>query len=440
MNASLERFYRQFTGETDKVSVVLDRLRQGTFRLYIPTPQSEDQQGTIAQIKSTLPYITNVVQKPYITLTTETDMVRAERAGTLSPAGIRQTIRDGKIWKRGESDEVRPEYIYAVSHEDDYNSYENRLVKALIDRLIHMLRVPLRTAKEGIPSLYESYFQVSHLNKLDFMKFMQTDTFHQAKSRTYEDYTDLVRLRSRVVAYRQSQFYKTMDRYPAFTGTPEMTNLFTHNENYRRCVQLWRFLDAQDSPVSTLSAAQVRNAYALFVLVGLLDAYRELGFSLKEDAYILSDDHGWRVSTATLENEHFWVDVWIPQDQIIQITVRAKASKRKEKYKIRLVDEPEITPEAEVDYYVSLYPTPYSDIASCVIPNNLNSLRDLTSIAKSTVLTFASEHSVYGNYCLVCGSTEVGDARGEVTCDSCGAKYSFLSDHLLWLHHFRILR
>ena len=120
--------------------------------------------------------------------------------------------------------------------------------------------------------------------------------------------------------------------------------------------------------------------------------------------------------------------------------MRAKASKRKEKYKIRLVDEPEITPEAEVDYYVSLYPTPYSDIASCVIPNNLNSLRDLTSIAKSTVLTFASEHSVYGNYCLVCGSTEVGDARGEVTCDSCGAKYSFLSDHLLWLHHFRILR
>ena len=70
MNASLERFYRQFSGETDKVSVVLDRLRQGTFRLYIPTPQSEDQQGTIAQIKSTLPYITNVVQKPYITLTT----------------------------------------------------------------------------------------------------------------------------------------------------------------------------------------------------------------------------------------------------------------------------------------------------------------------------------------------------------------------------------
>lgn len=439
MNLSLERFYRQFNEKTDRVSAVLDGMREGSFRLFIPTPLSEDQPGTIAQIKAALPHITNVVRKPYVTLRTQTTKVRAERAGALSPEGIRNTIRDGKIWKQHEG-EIRPEYIYAVEREDDYNSYENRMVKALIDRLIRFLRTPLRITKESIPSLYESYFQVSHLNKLDFMKFMQTDTFHQAKSRTYEDYTDLVRLRSRVVAYRQSQFYKTMDRYPAFTGTPEMTNLFTHNENYRRCVQLWRFLDAQDSPVSTLSAAQVRNAYALFVLVGLLDAYRELGFSLKEDAYILSDDHGWRVSTATLENEHFLVEVWIPQDQIIQITVRAKASKRKEKYKIRLVDEPEITPEAEVDYYVSLYPTPYSDIASCVIPNNLNSLRDLTSIAKSTVLTFASEHSVYGNYCLVCGSTEVGDVRGEVTCDSCGAKYSFLSDHLLWLHHFRILR
>lgn len=155
MNLSLERFYRQFNEKTDRVSAVLDGMREGSFRLFIPTPLSEDQPGTIAQIKAALPHITNVVRKPYVTLRTQTTKVRAERAGALSPEGIRNTIRDGKIWKQHEG-EIRPEYIYAVEREDDYNSYENRMVKALIDRLIRFLRTPLRITKESIPSLYES--------------------------------------------------------------------------------------------------------------------------------------------------------------------------------------------------------------------------------------------------------------------------------------------
>ncbi len=439
MNLSLERFYRQFNENTDRVSAVLDGMREGSFRLFIPTPLSEDQPGTIAQIKAALPHISNVVRKPYVTLRTETTKVRAERAGALSPEGIRNTIRDGKIWKQHEG-EIRPEYIYAIEHEDDFNSYENRMVKALIDRLIRFLRVPLRITKESIPSLYESYFQVSHLNKLDFIKFMRTDTFRQAKARSYEDYTDLVRLKTRIGAYRQSPFYKTMERYPVFTGSLEMTNLLTHNEDYHRCARLWTFLESQGSAVTTLTETQGRNAYALFIFFGFIQAYIDLGFTLKEDPYILSSDQGLRIPATTLENDDFLVDVWIPQDKYIQLTVQAKAIRHKEKFKIRLVEETEITPEAGVDYYISLYPTPYSDIAACIVPNNLNSIQDLTSIAKSTVLTFASEHRVYGNCCLVCGNTEISDVRGNVTCEACGAHYNFLSGDILWLHHFRILR
>ena len=439
MNLSLERFYRQFNEKTDRVSAVLDGMREGSFRLFIPTPLSEDQPGTIAQIKAALPHITNVVRKPYVTLRTQTTKVRAERAGALSPEGIRNTIRDGKIWKQHEG-EIRPEYIYAVEREDDYNSYENRMVKALIDRLIRFLRTPLRITKESIPSLYESYFQVSHLNKLDLIKFMQTDTFRQAKARTYEDYTDLVRLKTRIGAYRQSPFYKTMEQYPVFSGSLEMTNLLTHNEDYHHCARLWSFLETQGSAVSTLTEAQGRNAYALFIFFGLVRAYRDLGFTLKDDPYILSADHTYRIPATTLENEDFLVELWSPQDKYMQISVQAKAVRHKEKYKIRLVEDLEITPEAGVDYYLSLYPTPYSDIAACVVPNNLNSQQDLTAIAKTTVLTFASPHSVYGNYCLVCGSTEVSDNHGGVTCETCGARYNFLTPDKLWLHHFRILR
>ena len=439
MNASLERFYRQFTEQYGTVSQVLDAIADKSFRLFIPTPASEDQPGTIERIKKTLPHIANVVRKPYVTLRTDMTQVRAERAGVLSPAGIRATISDGRIWKR-RGDEVRPEYVYATTHEDDCNSYENRLVKTLIDRLIRFMRVPLRTAKESIPSLYAAYFQVSHLNKLDFMKFMRTDTFQQAKAQTYEDFAALLQLKTRIGTFRQSSFYKTMDKYPAFTGSPELTNLLTHNEDYRRCAELWNFLDTLGADAPTTGEAQSRNAYAMFIFFGMLNAYLGLGFTLKNDPPILISERAVRIPAATVENDDFTVDVWLPQDECMQLTVRAKETKRKEKYRVYLVRDTEIEPQPDADFYVSLYPTPYSDIASCIVPNNLNSQQDLTAIAKTTVLTFASPHSVYGNYCLVCGSTEVSDNHGGVTCETCGARYNFLTPDKLWLHHFRILR
>ena len=42
MNLSLERFYRQFSGEPLTLQTVIDKIRDGSFRLYIPTPQSEE--------------------------------------------------------------------------------------------------------------------------------------------------------------------------------------------------------------------------------------------------------------------------------------------------------------------------------------------------------------------------------------------------------------
>lgn len=113
MNLSLERFYRQFSGEPLTLQTVIDKIRDGSFRLYIPTPQSEDQPGTIAQIKASLPHIANIVRAPYITLKTEHPKVRAERASALSPEGIRETVRDGRIWRR-KKDRVLPEYVYAT--------------------------------------------------------------------------------------------------------------------------------------------------------------------------------------------------------------------------------------------------------------------------------------------------------------------------------------
>ena len=437
MNLSLERLYRQFSGEPLTLQTVIDKIRDGSFRLYIPTPQSEDQPGTIAQIKASLPHIANIVRAPYITLKTEHPKVRAERASALSPEGIRETVRDGRIWRR-KKDRVLPEYVYATEREDDYNSYENRMVKALIDRLIRFLSQPLKVAKEGVPSLYEAYFQISNLNKLDWMKIMETDVFRQDPAKSFEQYSELYRLKGRVNQFRFSFFYKTMCEFQSFTGPLEMTNLLTHNEDYHRCAKLWAFLDAQSGGGATLEGKELVNAYALFLFIGLVKAYTDMGMTLKDQPIRYARDL-WRIPTTTLENETFTVDVRM-EDKEILIDVRAKQTKRMERTRIRLVLDYDITPERDVSFYVSLFPTPYSDNAACVVPNNLNSIKDLAAIAQCTVLTFRSKKDVYSRYCLVCGNTDIEEKDGNFICNDCGARYAFLSDDQLWLHKFSILQ
>ena len=163
-----------------------------------------------------------------------------------------------------------------------------------------------------------------------------------------------------------------------------------------------------------------------------------MGMTLKDQPIRYARDL-WRIPTTTLENETFTVDVRM-EDKEILIDVKAKQTKRMERTRIRLVLDYDITPERDVSFYVSLFPTPYSDNAACVVPNNLNSIKDLAAIAQCTVLTFRSKKDVYSRYCLVCGNTDIEEKDGNFICNDCGARYAFLSDDQLWLHKFSILQ
>ena len=285
MNLSLERFYRQFRETDRKVSALIGDLQSGAIPLYIATPQSEGGEGAIAQIRSTLGNIANILRDPYIILKTEMSVVRAERASALSPRGIQETVQDGRVWKKKNND-VLPEYVYAIEREDDYNTYENRMVKSLIDKAVRFLNVPMKNAKDGIPSLYEAYFQISNLNKLDWMKIMEKDIFQQNPERAFDQYSELYRLKSRLNVFRNSPFYRTMSQFPPVSGSLEMTNLLTHNEDYRRCAKLWTYLDEANAGIFTLNEQQRANAYSLFIFSGLLKAYADGGFTLHNFSYL----------------------------------------------------------------------------------------------------------------------------------------------------------
>lgn len=209
--------------------------------------------------------------------------------------------------------------MYAKTNEDEYNIYENRAVKALIDRVIRLLDIPTEQAKGGVKNLYEAYFQSSSLSKLDLVKLMDMDLFKTSDGRAFENYKKLYYLRAKFSQLKNSAFYKIMSNCPAFAGAIEATNLFLHNKNYNACFLLWRFLD-EFCAGSVLSQEQIGSVYAAFVSLAAIGAYVRMGFKIVKDAEIGRIDEGFSLKGFGLENELF------------KVTFSASAEKRKSRF------------------------------------------------------------------------------------------------------------
>lgn len=436
--ASLEKFNKQFeNNEPRTVSEILALEKKGEFSFYLPVADKLDTETLVDKVESCLPQIAEVIRAPHIILKSEYNQVRTELAGNLSPQGIRMTVKDPKLWKK-KNGRLRPEYVYARTSEDEYNTYENRVVKALIDKVVRFLNLPMDYAKDGIKNMYEAYFQSSVLNKLDLVKLMDKELFKGSDKKAYADYKKLFYLRAKFAQFKSSAFYKIMSQYPSFSGTPEATNLFSHNRDYNACFRLWRFLDEFNAGLSVLSLSEQESVYCAFISLAAIDIYKNMGFSIKDDSVITGVDKGFALKNFTMENPTFKV---IINASGKKIEIRTQCLKAKLQQTTVIALHTDISEEYAPDsqFVVSLYKTDYNDRTACVVPGNKGSLKDLESIVRCTVFTFEVEEGIYNKLCMVCGSPLLEDKGYFFKCEDCGAAYSFIDDKTVWLNQFNVL-
>ena len=162
---ALEWFNKQLVeNDTCLISKLLKKIDDNSFKLSFPSLKGLDYSSSIDKISASIGNLINVVQTPYIILKSEYETMHVGKVSQLTPEGVRKTTLDPKLWKK-KNNEYTPEYAYSKTTEDEYNTYENRFVKALIDRLYLFLNKPFEDSKSGIKSLYESHFNFNLINK-----------------------------------------------------------------------------------------------------------------------------------------------------------------------------------------------------------------------------------------------------------------------------------
>ena len=435
---SLEKFGKQFENRKGcTVSQILAEAKEGKFDFYIPAEEEIDVAALADRIEECLPHLAEIVRSPYIVLKNEYNLVRTELADSLTPQGIQMTVKDAKLWKTKDG-RLRPEFVYAKSREDEYNTYENRMVRALIDKIVRFLDLPMEYSKEGVKNIYEAYFQSASLNKFDLIKLIDGDLFKATSARSFADYKKLFYLRGKMSQLRMSAFYKILSQFPRFSGMPEATNLLVHNADYNACLRLWLFLDRFNAGLSVLSQEEQRSVYAAFIALAMAQSYAALGYRIETDAAVKDVSASFSLRGLVMKNDTFRVRLDADANSV-KVLVQCAKIKAQQSTEIALHTDISEPFGKGGQFVVSLHRTDYSDRAACVVPGNKNSLKDLDSIVRCTVFSFEAEKDVYDKVCPICGSNALEDKDYFYRCSDCGAVYCFPDGHTVWINQFHAL-
>ena len=429
---TLKKFRDQFSGKPG--GSVSGLFGAGGVSFAFPACEETDFEPLVRALKRALPYVSSIASSPVNVLKSRLVLQRAETAQSLGPAGIRETLRDMRVWTY-RNGEIRPDYVYASENVEDPNIYENRLVKALIDRAVRLLAVCMRYSKGSVRTL-RSLKSGGKLSRTDFIRLAGDKTDLRSIVGGGAEYVACAALRKKFLRLRGTEFYAVMSAFPEFEDAePRNTDIFTLNRAYGECSDAWRSINRFESAISGLSGAERQSVYTAFASFALIRAYTEAGFKIIRNVYYENLFSEFSFDGLTLANDTFNVILSAAPGRI-SATVQCPAAKVQQRLTIGVYSGAADEPQTDDYLSIGLFDIDGGERFVRARPDDDDSAENLAAAAKLTVLTFGDESRIYEKICPVCGSTLVGESEYCVDCAECGAKYVPLKDGRTWINYF----
>ena len=176
------------------------------------------------------------------------DVARCKRPATRAMLVLASRSDD---WAGRSLLEIQPKRVLAVVREEVFDTYENRLAVALIDRLDAVLASRLRAVRRVVSLLtqqadFEEKFVELNQQSLDYRRIARVcELWGQAaqggSQREHADrvYARIRSLRRRVLSLRDSVLYRALGKTSQARMHMRMTNVLLHDDVYRRVAELW---------------------------------------------------------------------------------------------------------------------------------------------------------------------------------------------------------
>lgn len=249
----------------------------------------------ISVIEDSLDAINNVIEKPRRFITTEQEVMPVSLAKKISADSVRHLSQNTQFLAPSDDGGVHPTKILNVNMAETYDLYENRFVYHLIQRLLAFVdrrtdvifwstgnEVRNRfTMHSKIGDAYEEIEYNVEMTVKDRQNFAENDADNM------DTFMRIDRVRRLVMALRGSSFCQLMKGCSVVCSPIQRTNLIMKDPNYRKCFQLWQFMERYDKVGYSI---QVKDSALAFDDEYLTQMYTNLINNYAVFKSLVSDD------------------------------------------------------------------------------------------------------------------------------------------------------
>ena len=246
-------------------------------------------------VEDSLDSIFNIIDKPRRFVTTSEEVVPVALAKKITADSVRHLSMNTQFIASDEKGDIQPTRILNVTTEESYDLYENRFVYHLIQRLFTFVDkrtdvIFWSTGDEICNTMSmeskvdDAYEEISY--KIE-MTIKNRQSFAENDSDNMDVFKRIDRVRRMARKLRSSSFCELMAGCSMVRSPIQRTNLMMKDPDYRKCYQLWQFIESYDEAGYTIeerdTALEFDEEYLIQMYTNLITNYTVFKSLLESD-------------------------------------------------------------------------------------------------------------------------------------------------------------
>ncbi len=282
-----DRYFRYLFEMAQASDTTIDQKREELVKVV--------DEEWISMIEDSLDAINTIIEKPRRFITTEEEVVPVSLAKKISADSVRHLSQNTQFLAPSDDGGIHPTKILNVNMAETYDLYENRFVYHLIQRLLTFVDkrtdVIFWSTGNEIRNRFTMHSKIGDAyEEIEYnveMTVKDRQSFAENDADNIDTFMRIDRVRRLVMALRNASFCQIMQGCATVRSPIQRTNLIMKDPNYRKCYQLWQFMERYDSVGYTIdvkdSAMAFDDEYMVQMYTNLINNYAVFKSLISDD-------------------------------------------------------------------------------------------------------------------------------------------------------------
>lgn len=270
MDKILDVFEVYADADSQKVQSFNDKLTS-TMDVKIETNKINQESLWIDMMEMTIEHIDDVLRNPMRLIINEEEVVKIEKIKKITVDSIKHLSKNaGFIEDVEENGDVKPGKLLNVFKEETFNTYENRFIYTLIQKMLIIVRKQKKKFIEENKDVTKEFKTLDYKaksyngkNKIDVQVLLTASSEVNGMSDEKKAQFDRIRMLERnIINLTLTATYQALEAENVSLITPPLkkTNALLKNVHFQYAVNLWDFLiNEMDKSKNSKSESKVRE-------------------------------------------------------------------------------------------------------------------------------------------------------------------------------------